>query len=59
MLKEFINDMKKWYGDDHIYIGHKCIKAFSLLWWIIRTIQCGVICGCLWVFYILMWLVFA
>ena len=32
MLREFIDTMREWYGDDYIEIKHGYIRPFSLLW---------------------------
>ena len=59
MLREFIDTMREWYGDDYIEIKHGYIRPFSLLWWIIGTAQSlGIVAG-LWMFYVLMWTVLA
>ena len=59
MLREFIDTMREWYGDDYIETKHSYIKPFNLLWWIIRTVQSlGIVAG-LWIWYVLMWAVLA
>lgn len=59
MLREFIDTMREWYGDDYIEIKHGYIRPFSLLWWIIRIAQSLGIVAWLWVLYVLMWTVLA
>lgn len=58
MLKEFVSDMKEWFCNDHIRTRRGRIRAMSLLWWVIRTLQATAVIAVLYVWYCMMWLAF-
>lgn len=51
-------EIKDTFRDDYIYLKHRKIRPFSLLWFLIRIGQCSICIIALYAFYCGMWIIF-
>lgn len=56
-MNKFKQEFKEMFDDDYIRIGKKVIRPYSVLWWFVSLSQGLLGASCVYVFYILMWLV--
>lgn len=57
MMNKFKQEFKEMFDDDYIRIGTKVIRPYSVLWWLVSIGQGALGAFCVYVFYMLMWLV--
>ena len=50
-MKEMINLLR----EDKIKLKKGYIRGLSFAWWLIRIGQCAVVCGALYLFYVMCW----
>lgn len=52
-------EIKDTFRDDYIYLKHRKVRPFSLLWFLIRIGQCNICIIALYAFYCGMWIIFS
>lgn len=54
-----LQDFKNIFQDDYIKFRYYKVRPFSIIWWIIKTLQIIGAVIAMWSFYIILWCIFS